>query len=176
MPHLEVHKMRRRNFVRIGGSIAGLGVLGATPAFGAEHNPPEYPPGKTTHRGNWIRGQAEDVEVTSVVKETSDPDASNFEEEFDYYVVHFEEQTYDTYVYREPARLGGGNFVSEYDNYVTSSAFWYGVTGQDSEGIQHEIVHDGQVIQYFETKDGWTELTAKFDDGELIDVNGVEPE
>lgn len=167
--------MRRRNFVTIGGSIVGLGLVGVTPALADDHDSPDTPPGATNAHGNWIRGQADDVTVTEVLERTADPEASNFEEEFTFWRVTFEEQTYDTWVYREPSRLGGGNFVLDNLSGATSDRFWYGVTAPDGDGIQHEIVHDGQAIQYFETPNGWTELTAKFDDGELEDVNGVEP-
>lgn len=166
--------MKRRNYLKATGGIAGLGLLGTVPVAASGHQ--NTPPGATNDRGNWIRGQSELVTVNSVEEKTSDPSAPNFEEEFTYWKVTFETQTYDTWVYREPGRLGGGNFVLKDLDGATQSAFWYGVTAPDSDGIQHEIEHVGQAIQYFETDDGWMELTAKFSNGQLREVNGVEPE
>jgi hypothetical protein len=159
--------------LQLSGSIAGLGIVGINPAVA--QGPPENPPGRTNDRGNWIRGRAEELQVTEVVAQTSDPNAGNFEEEFTFYRITYEPVTYDTWVYREPSRLGGGNFVSDDLGGATSDRFWYGVTGPDADGIQHEIVHDGPADQYFETEDGWRSLIARFDDGELLRVNGVEP-
>lgn len=166
--------MKRRNYLKLTGGIVGLGLLGTVPVGATEHH--STPPEATNDRGNWIRGHSEPVTVYSVEEKTSDPSASNFDEEFTYWKVTFEPQTFDTWVYREPARLGGSNYVLEDLGGWTWDDFWYGVTAPDDDGIQHEIVHEGQAIQYFETESGWMELTAKFDDGQLLEVNGVEPE
>ncbi|MDG5821807.1 hypothetical protein [Natronococcus sp. A-GB7] len=107
--------------------------------------------------------------------EESNPEASNFEEEFTYYVVRYDEIVYGRYVYREPARLGGQYNVTDYPDEQTSSAFWFDVSGPRLEdGIQSRIVHNGKVTQYYRTEDGWKSLVAEFEDGELLSVNGVE--
>lgn len=155
-----------------------MGLVGVQPAAAGNHA--TNPPGRTNDRGNWIRGESDLVEVLSVEEKTSDPSQSNFEEEFTFWKVTYESQSWDTWVYREPARLGGGNFVFEPDSCWTTDAFWYGVSAPDSDGIQHEIFHRGQATQYFDTDDcgegGWTEITAQFENGDLLHVNGVEPE
>lgn len=162
--------------LRLGGSIIGLGIVGATPALAQGQEPARNPPGATNDRGNWMRGRAEELEVTEVLEQTSNPDAANFEEEFTFYRVTYEAVEFGTWVYREPSRLGGGNFVLEFDPEAGSNRFWYGVSAPDSDGIQHEIVHTGQASQYFETGDGWKSLIAQFDDqGNLQNINGVEP-
>lgn len=125
--------------------------------------------------GNSLSSESEPLRVIEVLEQTSDPSQGNFEEEFTFYKVTYQEVSYDTWVYREPARLGGDNFVLEGLD-ATSNSFWYGVSAPDENGIQHEIVHQGQAIQYFDTSDGWESLTAQFDNGELLDVNGVEPQ
>lgn len=125
-------------------------------------------------KGNSMRSEAQPVTVTSVEAEVSDPSASNFEEEFTYYVVRFEDVEFDKWMYREPARLGGGeNHVAEFS--TTWDAFWFGVTAPDSEGIQHKINHKGQATQYFmDTEGNVYSLTAQFNGkGELLHVNGV---
>lgn len=171
--------MQRRNILKLTAGIVGFGIVGVNPVAAGSH--PSNPPGQTNDRGNWIRGKSELVNVLTVEEITSDPTASNFEEEFTYWKVSYEPQSWDTWVYREPARLGGGNFVWEVGAcYTFSGSFWYGVSAPDNDGIQHEIVHDGQATQYFDTADcgggGWTEITAQFADGQLLHVNGVEPE
>lgn len=133
--------------------------------------------GASPDRGNSLRSVAEpvDLEEGDVEVEQSDPSASNFEEEFTFYKVAFEEITYDKWVYREAARLGGDNFVA--DSPSTSDAFWYGVSSPDGNDIQHEISHKGQVTQYFVTDDEVKSLTAQFNgQGELLHVNGVSPQ
>lgn len=127
-------------------------------------------------KGNSARSVAEPVEITSVEAEVSDPDAANFDDEFTYYTVRFEEIEYDTWTYREPVRLGGnGDFVDETGG--TADAFWFGVTAPDEDGIQTEIEHKGQVSMYYETEDGDVySIIAQFNGkGELLHVNGVEP-
>lgn len=166
--------MKRRHVLKVAGSIAGAGLVGAVPVGAESHT--GTAPGRTNDRGNWIRGRSELVDVVSVEEKTSDPSADNFEDEFTYWRVTFDTLTYDTWVYREPARLGGGNYVVEGVGGAERGSFWYGVTAPDGNGIQHEIVHEGQAIQYYDTPGGWMELTATFEDGDLLDVNGVEPE
>lgn len=166
-------RANRRGFLRVAGGLAGLGAVGVTPV--AAQGPPAHPPGRTNDRGNWPRGEAEELAVSEVLARTADPAADNFEEAFTFYRVTFEPVTYDTWVYREPSRLGGGNFVADELGGVTSSRFWHGVSAPDEDGIQHEIVHTGPADQYFETDDGWRSLVARFADGELLEVNGVEP-
>lgn len=125
-------------------------------------------------KGNSARSEATPAEITSVVAETSDPGAANFEEEFTYYVIRFEEIDHVQWTYREPARLGGKNHEAEWAS--TSTAFWFGVTAPDGDGIQHEIAHKGQVNMYYETPDGDIySITAQFNGkGDLLHVNGVE--
>lgn len=169
--------MHRRDVLKSSGGIIGLGVLGVTPAVVRGQGPPEHPPGATNDRGNWIRGRAEELNVTEVLEQTANPSAPNFEEAFTFYRVTYGDVTFDTWVYREPARLGGGNFVLENLGGLTQNRSWLGVSAPDGDGIQHEIVHQGQVSQYFETDDGWMSLIAQFDGhGDLQEVNGVSPE
>lgn len=166
--------MNRRRMLQATGGIVGLGIIGTVPVTANETT--DHPPGQTNDRGNWIRGQSELVDVVSVEEKTSDPSQDNFDEEFTFWKVTFAQQTFGTWVYREPDRLGGGNFVLDPEDDLDSDSFWYGVSAPDNKGVQHEIVHDGQAIQYFDTDEGWTELTAQFDDGELQHVNGETPE
>lgn len=129
-------------------------------------------------RGNWLTSVATPLEVTEVLAQTSDPAAANFEEEFTFYRVTFAEPvTFDTWVYREPARgFGETNFVLELDGTLTWDRFWFGVSAPDQDGIQHEIVHQGQVNQYFILGDQVWSLKAQFDgQGNLLHVNGVTP-
>lgn len=134
--------------------------------------------GGSSDRGNSYASEADPLEVTEVTEQTSDPGQSNFEEEFTFYRVTYEEVTYDEWVYREPARLGGSNFtLSGLDN-ATSDRFWYSISAADSDGVQHEIAHQGRVTQYFvnEDEDEVRSLTAQFNgQGELQHVNGVTP-
>lgn len=60
----------------------------------------------------------------------------------------------------------------------SGGSFWFGVTRPDSDGIQHEIEHKGQVALYMRdsTTGDWRSLKAQFDgQNELLHVNGVEP-
>ena len=127
-------------------------------------------------QGNSARSIATPAEITSVTAETSDPEATNFEEEFTYYVVRFEEIEHVQWTYREPARLGGQNHDVGWEG--TSDAFWFGVSAPDDDGIQHEILHRGQVSMYYETAGGDVySIVAQFNGkGELLHVNGVSPE
>lgn len=127
-------------------------------------------------KGNSARSVAEPAVITEVSAEVADPSASNFEEEFTYYVVRFEDIDHAEWTYREPVRLGGNGDVSMEWN-ATSSAFWFGVTAPDGDGIQHEIKHKGQVSMYYETADGDVySIIAQFNGkGELKHVNGVAP-
>lgn len=148
------------------GLFAGFAPVGAQNGNGQ---------GASPDRSNSLRSVAEPVEVNSIEKNTSDKTDENFDEEFTFYKVTFEETAYDKWVYREAARLGGDNFVA--DDPDTSSAFWYGVSAPDGNGVQHEINHKGQVTQYFVTDDGVKSLTAQFNgQGELLHVNGVSPQ
>jgi hypothetical protein len=132
--------------------------------------------GHANGKGNSARSVAEPAVITSVEAEVSDPGATNFEEEFTYYVVRFEEINHTEWTYREPTRLGGNGDVSmDWDG--TSSAFWFGVSAPDANGIQHEIEHKGQVSMYYETEDGAVySIIAQFNGkGGLLHVNGVKP-
>lgn len=127
-------------------------------------------------KGNSARSVAEPAVITEVSAEVADPSAGNFEEEFTYYVVRFEEINHTDWTYREPARLGGnGDFITPWVG--ASSAFWFGVTSPDDNGIQHEIDHKGQVSMYYTTADGEiVSIIAQFNGkGELQHVNGVAP-
>jgi hypothetical protein len=123
--------------------------------------------------GNSARSVAEPATITSVEAEVSNPAAANFEEEFTYYVVRFDPIDHVHWTYREPARLGGSNTSVAWAG--TSNAFWFGVTAPDSQGIQHNFDHKGQVSMYYETADGDVySIIAQFNGkGELISVNGV---
>lgn len=128
------------------------------------------------NKGNSLVSKAEPVEGVEVTARSADSEMANFDEEFTYYRVDFDEVVYSTWVYREPARLGGKNTVAELPDAGAASAFWYGVSAPDADGIQHPVGHDGKVIQYFETEDGWRSLSAEFSEGELVHVNGVAAE
>jgi hypothetical protein len=141
-------------------------------------------PGRELHRGNWLASQAEPLEVTEVLAQTSDPTRANFEEEFTFWRVTFEPAVdYVAWIYREPARgdfnpaqPGRSNFVFDCPEICSSgNRFWYGVTAPGADGIQHEIVHRGAVHQYFITSEGDVRsLVAQFNGkGELLHVNGV---
>jgi hypothetical protein len=132
--------------------------------------------GHANGKGNSARSVAEPAVITSVEAEVSNPDADNFDEEFTYYVVRFEDIDHVGWTYREPARLGGNGDVSmDWD--ATSGAFWFGVSAPDADGIQHEIGHKGQASMYYETEDGDVySIVAQFNGkGELLHVNGVAP-
>lgn len=136
--------------------------------------------GNASEKGSSLQAVAEpvDLEEGDVEVKTSDPNASNFEEEFTYYVVRHGVE-YDRAVYREPARLGGENFD------LTGSdvgSFWFGVSAPDTGGVQHKIDHKGQVSLYFIIEndgDGDVEvksLQVQFNGkGELLRANGIEP-
>lgn len=156
----------------IKGSVVALGGLALSGTAAARRK------GARNGRGNSKRSAAMPVEVTSVTAETADPEADNFEEEFTFYTVRFEDVSDVTeYTYREPARLGGNGDVTVG---ATGSfdSFWFGVSGPGADGVQNEIVHKGQVSIYYETDDGDVRsLVAQFDgNGELRSVNGVTPE
>lgn len=133
--------------------------------------------GNASEKGNSLRAVAEPVELEEgdVEVKTSDPSASNFDEEFTYYVMRHGVE-YDRAVYREPARLGGENFD------LTGSdvgSFWFGVSAPE-DGVQHKIDHQGQVSLYFvvenEGEDEVRSLKVQFNgQGELLHANGVEP-
>jgi hypothetical protein len=153
--------MQRRKFV-IG--VGSLAAVGASPAV-------------ANHNNNRRRSEAEPVDLESgdVVAKTADPSQANFEEEFTYWRVDHG-IVYTESEYREPARtgpdvyhLGGGDYES----------FWFGVSGPDDDGVQHEINHKGQVAFYMleEGTGEWKSLKVQFNGkGELIHVNGVEPQ
>ncbi len=124
-------------------------------------------------QGNSARSVAEPATITSVEAEVSNPGAGNFDEEFTYYVVRFEEIDHVHWTYREPSRLGGNNHSVAWEG--LSDAFWFGVSAPDINGIQHEIEHKGQVSMYYETEDGDVySIIAQFNGkGELLSVNGV---
>ncbi len=133
--------------------------------------------GNASEKGNSLHAVAEPVELEEgdVEVKTSDPNASNFEEEFTYYVVRHGVE-YDRAVYREPARLGGENFD------LTGSdvgSFWFGVSAPE-DGVQHKIDHQGQVSLYFivenEGEDEVKSLKVQFNgQGKLLHANSVEP-
>lgn len=156
--------LSRRRALRIGGSIAAAGALGATPAL-ADHN------------DNSRRHEAEpvDLEPGDDVERTSDPSQSNFEEEFTFWRVdHGVEFTESEYP--EPARTGPDVF---HLGASSTGSFWFGVSAPDQNGIQHEINHTGQVAFYMleAGTDEWTSLKAQFTGtGDLLHVNGVAPQ
>lgn len=161
--------MKRRHVLQTVGGIAGLSMMGATSAASQRDR-------GGRGRDNRRRRDAEPLEGITVEAETSDPEADNFAEEFTYYVVRFPEGfEYDESEYREPARTG----PDVYDlGGSDSGAFWFGVSGPDEDGIQHEIDHRGQVALFLrdaETGD-WYEVRAQFDGhGDLVHVNGASP-
>lgn len=132
--------------------------------------------GHANGQGNSARSVAEPATIASVEAQASNPEAGNFEEEFTYYVVRFDDIDHIEWTYREPVRLGGNGDVSmNWD--ATSNAFWFGVSAPDNDGIQHEVKHKGQVSMYYETADGDVySVIAQFNGkGELKHVNGVAP-
>jgi hypothetical protein len=167
--------MDRRQLLQIGGSLIAFGAasttsVSANPGRGqGQGSQPDK-----AHRGNSLSSEATPIDDVEIEVEQSNPEANNFDEEFTYYVLRYEEIAYDRYVYREPARLGGQNTVTDYTGEQTSSAFWFGVSGPGEDGIQDQIVHDGKVTQYYQTEDGWKSLVAEFNGGELLSVNGVD--
>lgn len=75
-------------------------------------------------------------------------------------------------IYREPARLGGDNFLLGGSD---TGSFWFGIAGPDLTPIHHR----GQVDLYFDEtgdEEDYQLLVAQFDDGDFLRVNGVEPE
>lgn len=121
-------------------------------------------------RNNSFASQSDPVELSpgDVEEFTAEDDDG---EEVTFWAVRHG-VTYENSVYREPARLGPDNF--ELGGSETGS-FWFGIAGPDLT----EIVHEGTAWVYFdESGDGdWTHLKAEFaDDGELLQVNGVEPQ
>lgn len=74
-------------------------------------------------------------------------------------------------VYREPAHLGPEHHCLGSGSY---DSFWFGVSGPDKSGTQHEIDHKGKVFLYFKKNGQWKPLYAQFDGkGNLVRVNGV---
>lgn len=58
---------------------------------------------------------------------------------------------------------------------VIPGSFWFGIAGPDLTPIHHR----GQVDLYFDEtgdEEDYQLLVAQFDDGDLLHVNGVEPE
>jgi hypothetical protein len=153
--------------------VLAFGLM-AGPAFANNGNGKGNAPDRAnTNETLGFHERAEAVEVSEVRAEVADPTRANFDEQFIYYRVSYEEVTYENHLYREVNRLDG-NFEF---GAGTSSRFWFGVTGPDADGIQHQTVHPtGKAVQYFRTDEGWKHLTATFEDGRLVDVNGVEPE
>jgi hypothetical protein len=152
--------------------VLAFGLM-AAPAFANNGNGKGNAPDRVnTNETLGFHERAEAVEVSEVRAEVADPTRANFNEQFIYYRVTYEEITYESHLYREVNRLNG-NFEF---GAGTSSRFWYGVTGPDTDGIQHQVVHDGLVVQYFRTDEGWKHLTATFEEGRLVDVNDVKPE
>lgn len=166
------------------GGVLTLSALGTTPVLANNHqgSPPNFPPGSNApvDRGTHLVSRSEPLDVTSVTEQPSDPTRSNFDDEFTFWRVDFEEVTFhDRWVYREPVRLGGGeNFVLDGLGGSTVDAFWYGVSVPDEDGVHHDIDHTGRVTSYYETApDRWRSLAAQFNGRhELLRVNGVEPE
>lgn len=125
-------------------------------------------------RSNILAMMSDPVELEEgdVEAQAASESDTNFTSDFTYYVVHHD-QDYDKAIYREPARLGGGNVELSGS---TTGSFWFGVSAPDDDGIQSEINHQGKVLLYLETEDGWKSLEAQFDgQGELQHVNGVSP-
>lgn len=157
-------------FVALAFAFTGL-FLGFAPV-GAQNGNGQ---GASSDRGNSLRSIAEpvDLEEGDVEVEQSDPSASNFDEEFTYYVVRNIGE-YDSALYREPARLGGDNFELSGSSV---GSFWFGVTGPGEDGLQHKIDHQGQISLYLEEDGTWRSLTLQFNgQGELLHVNGVSPQ
>lgn len=132
-----------------------------------------------TEQSNSLVSESEALTVSEVTPEVGDPNADNFDDQFIYYNVAFEESTFSNWVYREPSRIGSENHTAEFEDEISWDAFWYGVSSPPE--IQDEIVHDGTVWQYFETDGGWRHLKADFavndfGHGLLSDVNGAAPE
>jgi hypothetical protein len=152
--------------------VLAFGLM-AAPAFGNNGNGKGNAPERAnTTETLGFHERAEAVNVTEVRAEVADPTKVNFDDQFIYYRVTYEEVTYENHLYREVNRLDG-NFEF---GAGTSSRFWYGVSGPDEDGIQHQVVHDGTVVQYFRTEEGWKHLTATFEDGRLLEINDKEPE
>lgn len=153
--------MKRRRLLRSAAGIAGVSIVGSTPVLGQGQG-----------RDNRRRSDAKQLDDITVEAEDSDSSASNFEEEFTYYVVRFPGE-YNFEEYREPARTGPDVFGLG----GSGDAFWFGVTAPDGEDIQHEIKHKGQAVLYLTDEDGDRyEIRAQFDgQGNLVHVNGVSP-
>lgn len=137
--------------------------------------------GNAPERGNTsetlgFHENADPLAIEEVRPEVADPTRGNFDEQFIYYRVLHEEVTYSNRLYRETSRLDGNFEFGE----GTSDRFWFGVSGPDTSGVQHEIVHDGVAVQYFREANAWRSLTASFSEndfghGLLTDVNGEGP-
>lgn len=155
--------MNRRHLLQTVAGITGLTIVGSSPALAQ---------GKGKGRDNRRRRNAKKLDDITVEAEISNPDADNFEKEFTYYVVRFQGD-YNFEEYREPARTGPD--VLELSG--SWNAFWFGVTGPDDDGIQHEIQHKGQAVLYLtDDNKNWYEIRAQFDGkGSLVHVNGVSP-
>lgn len=89
---------------------------------------------------------------------------------FSYYEVVFPLTSYNRLLYREPMHperdfvINGGRCnVQRYGFYLSD------------DHRKRRLVHEGRVMQLFEVGDRWLSLVARFDAGELIEVNGVEP-
>ncbi len=117
-------------------------------------------------KGNSQRSQATPVALDAgdIGFTTCDDGAVEF-----YTIDHgFEEA--DGYTWREPARLGGGNYVS--DGGPTYGTLYLGVSGPECG----EVHHKGQVSVYYEVDGELYSIIAQFNGkGELIRVNGVRP-
>lgn len=112
------------------------------------------------------------LEEGDVQAKTANESEANFDSDFTYYVVNHEVD-YDKAVYRETARLGGNNVELSGS---TTGSFWFGVSAPNEEGMQSQINHQGKILMYLETEDGWKSLEAQFNgEGELQHVNGVSP-
>ncbi len=160
----------RRSSVLLLAVLLAIGML-MPPALAANDRGQGNDPDRRARSNSLIAG-SEPLDVSEVQEQSSDSNADNFEATFNFYRVTYEEISYDTWVYREPNRIGSDNHVVEGLGGATSNRFWYGVTERDEDGVQHEIVHDGTIWQYFETSQGWRHLKAEFDEGELLHVNG----
>lgn len=162
----------RKPFVLLAGLLLAVGMLGSAALADEDGEdrpddrglaPPEEREDICDERHNNLNQEAEPIDLSDGDVEEHTVDDVTF-----WVVRHGVE--YDRAVYREPARLGSDNFCFPGSD---TGSFWFGIAGPDLTPIHHK----GQASLYFETDPGeWQSLTAQFEDGDLIHVNGVEPE
>lgn len=119
------------------------------------------------NNGNSIRSQATPVnlEASDVSPHTCQDTEGN---DVEYYAIEHGIGEYDQVVWREPARIGGSNFIDTAGG--DFDTLYLGVGGPDCPGVQHK----GQVSVYYEVDGDWKSIVAQFNaKGELLSVNGI---